>query len=92
MLWVIQFFASLNYMAWLARRLPDEKMRAEALQYRWVLPLIFVLGSICFGLGALVALVMYYNLINKIRVTVRKTRMSLGHGDKLFDRGVQMGE
>lgn len=90
-LWVIQFFASLNYMAWLARRIPDEKMRKDALQYRWVLPLIFVLGYICIGLGPLVALVLYYNLINKIRVAVRSTRMAQGYGTKLFDRGVPMG-
>jgi len=85
-LWVIQFFASLNYMAWLIGRLPDEPMRQRALKYRWMLPLIFILGYACLGLGPLIALVMYYNLINQMRIIIRNIRVQRGDNMQLFDR------
>jgi hypothetical protein len=33
----------------------------------WLLPLVFVLGLACAGLGPLIALVMYWNHLDKLR-------------------------
>lgn len=83
-LWAVQIIASLNYMAWLASRVPDMKMRETALKYRWILPLIFILGYICAGLGPVVALILYYNLLNNCRIVVRNIRDQRGYGTDLF--------
>ncbi len=83
-LWAVQIIFSLNYMAWLANRVPDQALRKTSLQYRWVLPLIFVVGYVCAGLGPLIALVLYYNLISRFRVTIRKIRLQRGYGASLL--------
>jgi ACR3 family arsenite efflux pump ArsB len=69
--WVVQVIASLKYTAWVAKRLPDPVMEAKARRYTWLLPLIAVLGLILLYLGPLIALVMYWNLLDKLRKRVR---------------------
>jgi MFS family permease len=83
-LWAVQIIASLNYMAWLASRVPDQPLREKALRYRWVLPLIFVVGYVCIGLGPIIALILYYNLINQMRIIVRNIRDQRGYGTSLI--------
>jgi len=80
----VQIIFSLNYLGWLAGRIPEPTMQRTALQYRWLLPVIFVVGYICIGLGPLIALVMYYNLISRFRIRIRNFRSQRGDGVSLF--------
>ena len=55
---LVGFIASMNYMMHLARRVPDAEMERRAGMYRWLLPVIYVAGSIV-CVGPLVAFIMY---------------------------------
>ncbi len=65
--WVAQFFAGLKYTSWMMSRIPDEELVKRCKKYMWLLPLVFVLGLACAGLGPLIALVMYWNHLDKLR-------------------------
>lgn len=65
--WILQFFASMRYIQWLARRIPDQRMHKTAGQYMWVLPLVYILGLACLGLGPLVAFILYLILLEQLR-------------------------
>jgi hypothetical protein len=65
---LVQFFASVLYVRWLAPRIPDMHLWGKAKKYLWQLPLIYVLGVICFGLGPLIAGIMYLLMLNKVRL------------------------
>ncbi len=72
--WIVQFFASLLYVQWMAKRIPSETIRRRAEIYMWLLPLIYIVGA-CVFLGPLIAMVMYfvllYQLYGKIREIIR---------------------
>jgi hypothetical protein len=68
---VVQFFASVLYVRWLAPRIPDVALYEKARKYLWLLPLIYILGMICLGLGPLIALVMYLLMLNSVRVRLQ---------------------
>jgi hypothetical protein len=68
---VAQFFASVLYVRWLAPRIPDLALYEKAQKYLWLLPLIYILGAICFGLGPLIATVMYLLMLNTVRIRLR---------------------
>lgn len=61
--WAVQFFASMLYIRWLAPRLPNQKVYARAKVLMWLGPLLVTVGTLCVGLGPLIALVMYWNMI-----------------------------
>jgi predicted Zn-ribbon and HTH transcriptional regulator len=63
---VVQFIAVMNYLAWLAKRIPDANIESRSLRYRWLLPVIYVVGMIAI-IGPLIALVMYWNLLDRFR-------------------------
>ena len=69
--WVTQFFAAMLYTRWLASRIPDAKMVRTASRYLWLLPLIAVVGYACIGLGPLVAMILYWNLLDGVRRHMR---------------------
>jgi amino acid transporter len=64
---VIQFIAVMTYTAWIAWRVSDHATRRKALRYRWLLPVIAILGAPLLLLGPLFALVLYWNLLHKLR-------------------------
>lgn len=64
---VLQFLAMMNYTIWLGRRIPDTWIVRRASMYRWLLPLIAVVGAVALFLGPLVALIMYWNLLDRMR-------------------------
>lgn len=72
--WIVIFFVSLNYLRWLASRIPSARMYKSAERFRWLGPLIYVVGSLCLQLGPLVAMVLYYNLFNTLRIVLKKIR------------------
>lgn len=69
--WVVQFFAVMRYTRWLATRVPDFLIVKRAKGYMWFLPLVYVLGAACVGLGPIIALVLYWNLLDRLRKHVR---------------------
>ncbi len=60
------------YLQGLALRIPDRVVYDRARRYTWLLPLVYVLLFLCMGLGALIALVMYVNLIDRVRKDLKK--------------------
>lgn len=70
---LVQFFASMMYVRWLGPRIPDRSITEKAAEYMWLLPLIYVLGA-CIVIGPFVAVIMYYVLLNKVRVKVSEIR------------------
>lgn len=63
---ILQFFASLYYVRWIARRMQDASLVEKAARYVWMLPLIYIAGM-CVIVGPLVALVLYVLLLNQLR-------------------------
>lgn len=72
--WVVQYFAAMLYLGSLAPRVPDPRLGALAKRYLWLLPLLYVVGAACVGLGPLVALVLYIGLFDRIRRGMRGVR------------------
>lgn len=70
---LMQVFASLSYIKWLGARFPDAPMVERAGKYMWLLPLIYVLG-ICVVVGPLVATVMYFLFLNRVRLRLNEVR------------------
>jgi len=68
--WLVSFFASLLYVRWLARRLPNHAIQERATQYLWLLPIVFIVGM-CILIGPLVATVMYLVLLYDVAVNLR---------------------
>ncbi|MCC6322103.1 MAG: hypothetical protein IT438_11790 [Phycisphaerales bacterium] len=74
--WLVQFFANMRYTRWVAARVPDQRIINRTRTYMWLLPLIAILGAVVLMLGPLVALVMYWNLLDRLRKHVRSIRAS----------------
>lgn len=68
---VVQFVAILKYTAWMADRIPDAFIRSRARRYVWLLPLITIVGAIALMIGPLIALILYWNLLDRLRKHVR---------------------
>jgi hypothetical protein len=69
--WVLMFFASMLYIRWLAPRLPDPNVDKRAKLLMWLGPLLWIIGC---GIGGVVALVLYWNLLNWVRLDIRRIR------------------
>jgi hypothetical protein len=67
--WAIQFFASMMYIKWLARRIPSVDMYSRGKVYMWVLPLVYIL--VC-GVGQLIAFIMYFILMDQLRSELKR--------------------
>ena len=75
------FFGGLLVLRQIALRSAQPKLAKKAGRYMWLLPVIGVVGIILLFLGPLIALVMYYNLLDKIKKgvdAVRKMRPASG--------------
>lgn len=69
--YIVWFFAAMHYILWLAPRLPSAKAISSARTLEWVGPVISVFLCV---LGWLIALVMYYNLLDEVRLNLRRIR------------------
>jgi hypothetical protein len=67
---IVLFFAAMRYTHWMAMRVPDVTLAKRAKRYLWLLPLIAVLGLLII-IGPLIALVMYWNLLDRLRKHVK---------------------
>jgi hypothetical protein len=70
----VKFFASMLYVRWIAPRLPDPRVDQRAKLLLWLGPLLVTVGSLAFGLGLIVALVLYWFLLNWIRMDIKCIR------------------
>lgn len=73
-IWIVQFFCVLNYTNWLANRVPDVYVDKMSKTFRWLLPVLYILGIFCFGLGPLIALILFWSLLDRMRKHVRSIR------------------
>jgi lysylphosphatidylglycerol synthetase-like protein (DUF2156 family) len=80
MAWIAAFFFQMVYIRWLAARVPDNWVANRAKLLMWLAPVLYVVGSLCLALGPLVALILYWNMLDRLRKdlkTVRQTRGEL---------------
>lgn len=73
----VRYFASMLYVRWLSARIPNEKAMARAKYMMWLGPLLCTVG-VAILVGPLIALVVYYNLLDWVRKDIKKTRATLG--------------
>lgn len=91
---IVQFFASILYVRWLAPRFPSPSTEKQASQYLWLLPLIYILGM-CVIVGPFVATIMYFLFLNRVRLLLRDLRLQQPEqmrGVEAEVRGVVQGE
>lgn len=70
--WVAQFFAAMLYVRWLARRVPDQKLHDRAKRFMWLGPVLQTVGLLLLGLGPLIALIMYWNMLDAMRKHIKR--------------------
>lgn len=76
--WLVQFFSVMRYTRWLASRVPDAYIIRRTRRYMWLLPLIAIIGVFLFFLGPLIALVMYWNLLDRLRKHFKSIKLGQG--------------
>lgn len=69
--WIVWYLAAMRYIRWLAPRLPSQRVADRAKMLTWLGPVLYVFGC---GIGQLVALVFYYNLLDWIRLDLKRIR------------------
>jgi hypothetical protein len=72
--WAVQFFASMRYVQWLAPRLPNEHVHRRARLLMWLGPLLYTVGALACGIGPLIALVLYWNMLDWVRKDIKAIR------------------
>lgn len=72
LIWLVQFYAVMSYTWRIAARIPDAGLIKRIRLYRWMLPVIFVVGMIFAGLGPLVATIMYWSVLVRVRTGVAR--------------------
>lgn len=70
----VQYFAAMLYIAWMAPRFPDEHLRRHARTMMWLGPALVTAGCACLGLGPLIACILYFNLLENVRVDLKTVR------------------
>lgn len=68
---VVRFFAAMMYLRWMAPRIPSVEIDARARQLMWLGPLLLTVGLLLCGLGPLIALVLYWLLLNWVRLALK---------------------
>lgn len=69
----VQFFAVMRYTRWMGERVPDFYIITRTRTYMWLLPVLYVVGS-CVAIGPLIALVMYWNLLERLAKHLKAIR------------------
>lgn len=76
--WIASFFLQMVYVRWLAVRVPDGWIDRRAKLLLWLGPLLYVVGSFCVGIGSLVALILYWNMLDRLREGLKGIRIAQG--------------
>lgn len=69
---LVAFVAQVMYIGWFAKLVRNRKMERRAKHLIWSGPLIAIIGSFLFMLGPLIALILYWNLIEYVRRDLKK--------------------
>lgn len=70
----VMYFVQMMYVRWLAPRLPDAFVFERAKMLMWLGPLLYTVGMFCLGLGPIVALVLHWNLLDRVRKDLKRIR------------------
>ena len=70
---VIQYFASMVYLRWLTPRIPNWRAFRRSKTLMWLGPVLAIPGA-CVLVGPLVALVLYWNMLDWIRKDLKAIR------------------
>lgn len=65
-----QYFAAIRYTRWLASRVPDDYVVRRTKTYMWLLPVLVTVGALVL-IGPLIALIMYWNLLHRMRKHIK---------------------
>ena len=68
--WIVSFFASMVYIRWLAKRIPNERVDRAAKRLMWLGPLLMTVGMFCLMIGPLVAFILYIILILRLQQNI----------------------
>ncbi|TVQ52847.1 MAG: hypothetical protein EA377_09315 [Phycisphaerales bacterium] len=82
--WLVQFFASLLYVQWIAKRVPSQKIRQRAEIYMWLLPLICVVGLCVIFIGPIIAMVMYFVLLYQLYGMIRDIHLKQAEDESIM--------
>lgn len=72
-----RYFAEILYLQWLAGRIPDWDAHKSSKRLLWLGPVLFVVGAFCFGMGPLIAMILYMVLLNTIRNDIKNVRQAM---------------
>ena len=71
---VIQYFMAMKYLHWLAPRIPNFELAAKMKKQTWLIALLYFPGCII-GIGPLISLILFYNLLDKFRLDFKRIRL-----------------
>jgi hypothetical protein len=74
---IAHFISCMMYTAWLAGRVPDEYIKERATRYLWLLPVLYFPGVLLCGLGPVIAVVLFWNLLNRLRKELKAIQATL---------------
>lgn len=77
---IVAFFAQMLYVKWLAGRLPNAAVYKRSKTLLWLGPVLYTFGLLLLGLGPLIALVLYWNMLDKVRKDLRDIVSEGGSG------------
>lgn len=74
LLWAVQFSATMRLTRRIGGRIPDQFIVRRSKVYAWVLPFLATVGVLAAFLGPLIALILYWDLLERLRNHVRSIR------------------
>ncbi len=74
----IKFFAAMLYLRWLAPRFPDAVIDARARLLMWLCPVLVTVGTLLCLIGPIIALVLYWSLLNSVQNEISRIRQVAG--------------
>ncbi|MFG0285205.1 MAG: hypothetical protein ACF8R7_12345 [Phycisphaerales bacterium JB039] len=78
---VVGYFAQMLYVKWLAPRLPSERVFKRARTLLWLGPVLYTVGLLLLGLGPLIALILYWNMLDWVRRDLKRIREEQAAGE-----------
>jgi hypothetical protein len=79
--WCVLFFASVNYSMWLSKRASDPVLFQQLKKSRWLLPIIYIVGS-CIVIGPLVSMLWYAVLLWRLRTRIGMVAAAVAYGER----------
>lgn len=78
--WISMFLFAMQYVRWLAPRLPDQAVFKQAGRLMWLLPLTMTLGWLII-IGPVIGLVVYLGFLDRVRLALRAARLERRYED-----------